>query len=309
MMETHILSNILVLGGDQSLCGALSNLGCHVSASATPARSEAEPSGSGCYEIMIVDLQELDKAGVALIEKAVSKCPYARIIGIKPPGAQDGYPDLGLNFFRCFEKPVEPECLSYAVRDALEIRAREQIISAMVKELDARNNELADQRRRFDFLNRKLLKNNDVASIVTENIQRECEDAGKRVAQNLRSIVIPSIDKLKKIKGLEPYSSEFDLIISEIEDMTSNIITDVEIVSKLTPAELRVVSLIRNGLNSGEIARRLNLSPDTIKCHRKRIRKKLGINKAGFSLKNFLEIEDSWNGDNSLAVNSEGTRF
>ncbi len=300
-METHTLPNILVLGEDQSIYGALSNIRCHVSASVEPAQSQAAPSDSGCYEIMIVDLQRLDKAGQALIEKTISNCPHARIIGIKPPGAHDGQQDLGLDFFRCFEKPLDSECLSYAVRDALEIRAREQIINEMAKELDAHINELADQRRRLDFLNQKLLKNNDLLYTLTENIQREREHLEKRVALNLRSIVIPSIDKLKRIKALEPYSSELDLIISQIEDVTSNFITDVKIVSKLTPAELRVASLIRNGFNSGDIARKLNISLDTIKCHRKRIRKKLGINKAGFSLKNFLDTKVGGDADNVIA--------
>lgn len=307
-METHILPNILVVGEDDSISKALSDIRCHVSTSAEPAQSVAEPSNSGCYEIVIVDLQRLDEARVALIEKNISNCPYAKTIGIKPPGAQNGQPNQEVNFFRCFEKPLDPESLSNAVRYALEIQAKEQIISEMAQKLEVRTNELADQRLQFEFRDQKLLRNSGALSVLAEDRQREREQVEKRVAVNLRSIIIPSIDKLKKVEALEPYSLEFDLIISQIEAITSDSGIDAKIVSKLTPAELRVATLIGKGLNTGEIARKLNIALDTIKSHRKRIRKKLGINKAGYSLKNFLETKVGGYGKNRSAVIADTTR-
>ncbi len=47
--------------------------------------------------------------------------------------------------------------------------------------------------------------------------------------------------------------------------------------TQLSIAELRVALLVRQGLATKEIARRLSVSPETIKVHRKHIRKKLGI--------------------------------
>ena len=282
MMENGILPNILVLSEDKSIWAALSGVYCNVSKLEGPARTAVESWSIGRYEIMIVDLQSVDKAGVAMLKKAIGDFPQAKIIGIKPPGPRNGLSGLGLDFFRCLERPVEPGRLVSAVRHALEIQGREKIISEMSQKLDAGACELVSLRR-------KLLKNNDALSTLTENIQREREQLEKLVALNLRSILIPSIDRLKKIKEIEPFAAELDLIISQVEDITSDFITDAKIVSKLSPAELRVASLIRNGLNTEEIAKRLNISSDTIMCHRKKIRKKLGINKAAYNLKNFLE--------------------
>ncbi len=321
MMETP---NILVLTEERAICDALSQIRCRLWVNDSPRGSMVEPSGrylldherhqrpapsdnfgeSG-YEVLIIDLQGLDKSGVEQIEKVISRSPKARIIGIGHRGKQL----CELGFFRCFQKPVAPEVIACAVRDALEIRAMEQVISAMAKELDRRGKELEAQRRRMENLDRHLLRSNEALSVLAENIRKEREELERRVGLNLHSIIIPSVEKLKRIKALEPYWCELDLIISQIEDFTSGFITDAKYVCKLSPTELRVASLIRNGLNTREIANRLHICLDTIRCHRKKIRKKLGINRAGYSLQNFLTSKTGGSGNCSSLLGGDEHPF
>lgn len=49
------------------------------------------------------------------------------------------------------------------------------------------------------------------------------------------------------------------------------------IIENPTDRELEIFQLIGNGFSTGEIARRLNLSPHTIETHRKNIKDKLGL--------------------------------
>ncbi|MDO8605651.1 MAG: response regulator transcription factor [Phaeospirillum sp.] len=56
----------------------------------------------------------------------------------------------------------------------------------------------------------------------------------------------------------------------------------------LTPAELRVISLIKGGLSTKEIARILGISPFTVNIHRKHIRKKIGIEARSTNLHSHL---------------------
>ena len=57
-----------------------------------------------------------------------------------------------------------------------------------------------------------------------------------------------------------------------------------DVIVSLSSMELRVALMIKRGFDSEEIARLLHISPDTIKTHRRSIRKKLGIRNSKINL-------------------------
>jgi RNA polymerase sigma factor (sigma-70 family) len=67
----------------------------------------------------------------------------------------------------------------------------------------------------------------------------------------------------------------------EIDDFQSNL-------AKLTPRELDVCELVKQGRTTKEIADELNVSSETIHKHRQAIRKKLQIDRRGLSLASYL---------------------
>lgn len=56
----------------------------------------------------------------------------------------------------------------------------------------------------------------------------------------------------------------------------------------LTPKEIQVASMVREGISTKAIAATLSLSPETISIHRKNIRKKLGLESKGDNLRSHL---------------------
>jgi DNA-binding CsgD family transcriptional regulator len=79
--------------------------------------------------------------------------------------------------------------------------------------------------------------------------------------------------------------NDFNMIFSQVhKDFFTNIQNQIEDIS---PAELRLCSLLRLNLHSQEIATILGISTDSLRIARYRLRKKLGLRKND-SLVNFL---------------------
>ncbi len=96
------------------------------------------------------------------------------------------------------------------------------------------------------------------------------------------------VQKLRNDKALSRYEGQLDMLTMQIEDLTSGFTMDSRVAAVLSFTELRVASLIKNGITTEDIARQLHISESTVRTHRKNIRKKLKINNVQYSLRNFL---------------------
>jgi DNA-binding CsgD family transcriptional regulator/CheY-like chemotaxis protein len=152
------------------------------------------------------------------------------------------------------------------------------------KELQKANLELHE-------LNSQLLETNDALSVLARNLDGNRRESEKRITQRTRTLIIPVIEKLQRERNLEKYSVELDLLMSYIEDLTADLASDLKIASVLSTTELRIASMIKNGMSSEEIAQYQHISIYTVKTHRKNIRKKLKLQNTGMSLRVHLESE------------------
>ena len=83
--------------------------------------------------------------------------------------------------------------------------------------------------------------------------------------------------------------------------MLSALLTDLtpegskahEVIAALSATELRVVLMIKKDFSSEQIAGLLNMSPHTIKTHRRSIRKKLGLQNSKVNLSSYLKLKFS----------------
>jgi len=58
--------------------------------------------------------------------------------------------------------------------------------------------------------------------------------------------------------------------------------------SRLTPTEIEIANLIKQGKQTKDICKLLHMSKGAINFHRNNIRKKLGLNKEKVNLRSFL---------------------
>ena len=140
-------------------------------------------------------------------------------------------------------------------------------------------------------LNTQLMETNNALSVLARNLDGNRRESEKRITRRTRTLIIPIIEKLKRERNLEKYRVELDLLMSYIENLTADLASDLKIASVLSTTELRIASMIKNGMSSEEIAEYQHLSISTVKTHRKNIRKKLRLQNTGINLRVHLESE------------------
>jgi DNA-binding NarL/FixJ family response regulator len=139
--------------------------------------------------------------------------------------------------------------------------------------------------------NDQLLETNNALSVLARNLERTRAECEKRILQRIRTIIIPIVERLQQDKNLESYKNDFELLVSYVRDLTSDLASDIKIAESLSVTELHIASMIKNGMSGEDIARHLYISPSTVKTHRRNIRKKLNIQDSGINLRAYLETQ------------------
>ena len=159
-----------------------------------------------------------------------------------------------------------------------EIGDRKQI----EKKLRKREAELKIQTNELEELNsalKVLLKRRDEDKTALE----------ESVVVNVKELTLPYIEKLQRTE-LEPQQITLIKIIdSHLRDIVSPFTTKLSSrFLKLTPTEIKLANLIKEGKTTKEMAELLSLSENTIKVHRFQIRSKLGLKHKKINLRSYL---------------------
>jgi len=156
------------------------------------------------------------------------------------------------------------------------------IIGVNIDITDLKNAEVMLKGQKID-----LEKKNIALQEIIAQIEIEKSKIKENIAINVSEFLMPTLKRMK-IKGVSKKHVEF--FESQLKSMTSAFgrnITKKEL--KLTPREIEVCDMIKNGLASKEIANLLHISLQTVEKHRGTIRKKLGISGKGINLTTYLQ--------------------
>jgi PAS domain S-box-containing protein len=165
-----------------------------------------------------------------------------------------------------------------SVASILDITIRKQAEKALKK----RERELEVKSRNLEELNTAL-------KVLLKQREVDKEELAERTLSNVKHLVLPYIEKLKK-GGLDAKDEAYiGIVESNLKEIVSPF--SQRLSSKymtLTPKELQVVNLIKEGRTTKEIAELLNASPGTIDFHRNNIRNKLNLKNKRANLRAYL---------------------
>jgi PAS domain S-box-containing protein len=124
--------------------------------------------------------------------------------------------------------------------------------------------------------------------VLLKQWEQDQKSIKEKVHVDVKQLVLPYIEKLKKRKSgadaayLSIIETNLQRVISSLETRTLGEL------HRLTPQELLVANLIKDGRQDKDISEILNLSIHTIKAHRRNIRKKFGLTNGKANLRTFL---------------------
>jgi PAS domain S-box-containing protein len=148
--------------------------------------------------------------------------------------------------------------------------------------LKVRGRELENKTIELEELNAAL-------RVLLKRREEDRNELEEKVLSNVKKLVLPYIEKLKK-GPLDPMTRTSLLILeSNLRDIIAPFSTKLSSIHmNLTPRELQVASLIKEGKSTKEIAEFLNVSPSAVNICRYRIRHKLGLNNRKINLQTYL---------------------
>lgn len=135
------------------------------------------------------------------------------------------------------------------------------------------------------------LENKNIAlREIVSQIELEKKAIQDQMKLNVELTVLPLLNRMQN-PGTPPKtrSSYLQVAQQNLVDITSSFTRKViEERAKLSPRELEICNLIKNGLSNKEIAELLQISLLTVERHRHNVRKKLNIDNKKINLATFL---------------------
>jgi PAS domain S-box-containing protein len=183
-------------------------------------------------------------------------------------------------------------------RDELELRVKERTLKLM--QTNKKLTEQISERKRVEkklLTKEKELKNkntelqefNTALKVLLKQRDKDREQLGENIIRNVKELVLPYLEKVKKDKNKCNQTVYFDIIESNLRDIISPFGANLKKkYYNLTPAEIRIADFIKHGKTTKEIADILNLSPKTVEYHRDNIRTKFQIKNKKISLRTHL---------------------
>ncbi len=135
----------------------------------------------------------------------------------------------------------------------------------------------------------ELEESNIALKVLLKQREGDKAELEQKVITNVKEMVLPYLEKLKRVHLKPKDKTVVDIIDSHLNDIISPMMQKLANASIiLTPQEIQVASLVKDGKASKEIAGILNVSETTVHFHRKNLRRKFGLSNSQTNLRSYL---------------------
>ena len=246
------------------------------------------------YELIMCDVRMPGPSGLELLDETRRQYPDTAVVMVSiiddPDVARQA---LDLGAYGYLTKPFEKNELLIQVGNALrrreleiDNRAHKERLETLVRERTAalERSEKAHQEKAS-----ALIEMNAALKVLLEQRNQDKTELENKVISNVEELILPH---LESIRGLAP-QGRIQALIDIVEMNLNNLISPLAHrlstdFNRLTPNEIRVAEMVKNGRTNKEIAAILGISVKTSEYYRDSIRDKLRLKGKKINLKSYL---------------------
>lgn len=149
--------------------------------------------------------------------------------------------------------------------------------------------DLKTLKERYAFTSNKLKETETALRVLIEGRMQDITKMRSEVGTRIRSSILPYLDNLRKSQLKQEQLEFVELMEKNLKNFYDPTYAKLSSPSyRLSPTEIKVAQLIRDGKTNKEIAKLLHLSKSTILTHRHHIRAKLEIKNKKVNLRSLL---------------------
>jgi PAS domain S-box-containing protein len=148
---------------------------------------------------------------------------------------------------------------------------------------------LQKQEKQLKEQSKNLEEANIALKVVLKQVEEKRKEDKENILANIKQLVLPYVNRLKRKPSQKDQQKFIKTLETNLHHITSPLISKLSSnFLSLTPMEIRISHLVKEGLSNKEIAELLEIAQNTVSSHRYHIRSKLGLKQKGANLRSYL---------------------
>ena len=159
-------------------------------------------------------------------------------------------------------------------------------------QLNERLHEEIAERKRIEALlvtrSTGLEEINTALKVLLRQREKERRDLEERLVSNVKELVMPYVEKIRRGHLDAQQALCVGIIETNLNEILSPMLQTIKQLN-LSPRETQILSLIKDGKKTREIAEIIGVASSSIDTHRNNIRTKLNLSKKKVNLQSYLQ--------------------